>query len=90
MSNDWIMLVKDLSLAHPPSEKGRKFYMSTSAASPSPSATSLNSNNNVNLKVNSKSTFQKLKLIAADLRGRFLYFLILYYCWFEISYSRNT
>jgi len=70
MSNDWIMLVKDLSLAHPPSEKGRKFYMSTSAASPSPSTTSLNSNNNVNLKVNSKSTFQKLKLFAVDLRGR--------------------
>lgn len=75
MSSDWIMLITDLSLSQPPSEKGRKFYMSTAA--PTTSTNSLgsagvaSSSSTTRGGVNqARSTFQKVKSWAGDLRGK--------------------
>ena len=78
MSSDWIMLIQNLSLSQPPSDKGRKFFMSTTSStstSPAPSMASLNNNTtNISLKVSSsKSTFQKIKSLADDLRGKYVF-----------------
>lgn len=70
MSTDWIMLITDLTVTQPPSEKGRKFYMSTSTLPPSSSSSNLASNGTSAKSASSKSTFQKVKSWADDLRGR--------------------
>ena len=70
MSSDWIMLVTDLSLNQPPSEKGRKFFMSNNASSPSTSSSSLGgTGSNKSLGNQTKSTIQKLRSVYGDLRG---------------------
>ena len=73
MSSDYIMLVSDLSLNQPPSEKGRKFFMSNNASSPSSSSNSIatanSSGSNKSLGNQTKSTMQRLRSVYGDLRG---------------------
>lgn len=74
MSSDYIMLVSDLSLNQPPSEKGRKFFMSNNASSPSSSSNSIatttnSSGSNKSLGNQTRSTMQRLRSVYGDLRG---------------------
>lgn len=73
MSTDWIMLITDLSLSQPPSEKGRKFYMSTASSSSSTNSlpvTNTMSSSSKSGVSQAKTTFQKVKSWAGDLRGK--------------------
>ncbi|XP_047128065.1 WD repeat-containing protein 11 isoform X1 [Hydra vulgaris] len=68
MCNEWIMLITELDIRKPPIEKGRKFYIQNTS---SPSTTKDASSSTLSKTFSpTKSTFQKVKSWAEDLRGR--------------------
>ena len=68
MCSEWIMLITELDIRKPPLEKGRKFYMHNSS---SPSSSNSASTSTLSKTFSpTKSTFQKVKSWAEDLRGR--------------------
>eukprot|EP00794_Sanderia_malayensis_P005451 gene5450-6133_t len=73
MSQEWIMFLSDFTTTSAPSEKGKKFYITSNAGHPTQSGTSTTqgSVNPYSSKTpSSKSAFAKMRSWAGDMRGR--------------------
>ena len=75
MSQEWIMFLHGLNTTSPPSEKSKKFYITSNASqstSPNLGAGSGGAGTNAMKSGTSKSAFAKMRSWAGDIRGRFV------------------